>query len=145
MQKRKSPVLLVTALVILVAGVALYTTASLMEIQVSNIFSGPSQDQQRAVAESRRLSDEDRQSSLDDLRQQIGSASQMTGAGAGASSVNRADDDETEIPMHPSVEMMPIEAQRPDYNESSTAAMWYDEDSDQQRRSEELDRHRSGN
>lgn len=143
MQKRKSPVLLITALVVLVLGVALYSTATLMNIELSNIFSGPTTEQQQAVAQSRRLTDEERDDTLDELRKRLGAPSELTGAGAGAST--RADDDSAEIPMYPAVEMMPVEAQRPVYNESSTAAQWYDEQSEQQKMSEELDRHRSGN
>lgn len=143
MQKRKSPVLLVTALVVLVLGVALYSTASLMNINLTNLFSGPTQEQQQAVAQSRRLSDEDRQSTLDDIRDQIGRSSVMSGGGTdlGAS----PGDETAEIPAYPSVEMMPVEASKPEYNESSTAAQWYVDESEQKKMSEELDRSRSGN
>lgn len=143
MKKRKSPVLLVTALVVLVLGVALYSTASLMNINLSNIFSGPTQEQQQAVAQGRRLTDEERESTINQIREQIGGPSNLSGAGTGTTI--RADDESTEIPVYPSVEMMPVEAQKPEYNESSTAAQWYTDQSEQQKMSEELDRSRSGN
>ncbi|MFW5698178.1 MAG: hypothetical protein ACOCX1_06450 [Fimbriimonadaceae bacterium] len=128
MQKRSTPTVLIAVVVLLLVGAGLYN--------MRGQFQGEPQDPfQPEEAQTRDVSEEERENTTENLEAQLDAASE-----ADSPEVTLAQSDEPEEPqrLRPTILLPPKRETEITYNENATSTMFWEEESHKRDRAQEL-------
>jgi hypothetical protein len=128
MQKRSTPTVLIAVIVLLLVGAGLYNMRGQFQGQPQDPF-------QPEEAQTREVSDEEREDTAESLEAQLDAASE-----ADSPEVTLAQNEEPEEPqrLRPTILLPPKRDSEITYNENATSTMFWEDESHNRERAEEL-------